>query len=227
LNEEDDATKGESDEGHRRDLSRFFLAYLRSTARRRVEYRQALHQLAQASQIQRHWAEDDLEQDLEYAIDFLLEKYPDPRTVEGEINEADAAQILESQGAFEPTPEESEEKAKALALKLEEIARQAEARSEERKGTIWQQSFRVRERALAALRSSGFVGPAFEADWNDPSARISFSVGNSRQFLSSGLQVGSFSSAEDAARRILGTAAFVSPVAIVHSEEPRVTLERI
>src|SRR3954468_19803156 len=124
---EQDTFGGTEEELHRRDLSRAFLEYLRPTARLRLEYWQALHGLADISQIERHWAEDDLIQDLDWELETLGERCPDPLLSEGEISESDAMNILDNQGAFEKKTFEVDEKELAA---LEEAAKDAEAHPE-------------------------------------------------------------------------------------------------
>src|SRR5947209_4868848 len=98
---EPDEFDGTEEDQHRRDLSRAFLECLRPTARLRIEYRRALQDLAQSSQIQRDPAEDDLEQDLDWELETLAARCPDPLLIEGELSESEATKILERQGGFE------------------------------------------------------------------------------------------------------------------------------
>lgn len=58
------------DELRRRELNRAFLPHLRRAARLRAEYDLALKELAAQSHIVRHWAEDDLLEDLHDAIEL-------------------------------------------------------------------------------------------------------------------------------------------------------------
>src|SRR3954453_15200090 len=106
---EQDGSRREDEELNRRALSRAFLQYLRPAARLRAEYRRTLHKLADISQIVRDSAEDDLEQDLDWAIETLLEGLTDPSLIEGRISEAEAEEIVEGQGAFEKHTFEGDE----------------------------------------------------------------------------------------------------------------------
>src|SRR4051794_17593065 len=110
---EQDAFGGTEEELHRRDLSRVFLKYLRPAARLRAEYQLALEELVRASGIQRDMAEDDLEQDLDWDIESLVERCPDPLLIEGEISETDAREILDGEGAFRNTIFELDEEESA------------------------------------------------------------------------------------------------------------------
>lgn len=83
-----------------RELSRAFLPHLRTAARLRAEYDLALKELAAQSHIVRHWAEDDLQEDLHAAIGALVERCPDPLRIESAISEADAFDVLNREGAF-------------------------------------------------------------------------------------------------------------------------------
>src|SRR4051795_39639 len=118
-----DAFDGTEDVLHRRDLSKAFLEYLRPAARLRLEYWQAVHDLAEISQIERHWAEDDLLQDLDDELETLGQRCPDPLLIEGELTESDAASILDNQGAFERKTVEVDEK---LVSALDEISRRSQ-----------------------------------------------------------------------------------------------------
>jgi hypothetical protein len=172
---------------------------------------------------------------------LLIEKAPDDLRIESEISEPDATEILQTQGAFEPDAFELDGETAALLserlrkvdqhpeeyISSEEMLASLQDHIQEQKRTIWQQAFGDCEKALQALRWSGFQGPVFEAYWNDPLAWISFSAGNSRQFMSSGMQAGGFVNAADPARKILGAAAFDSAVGIMHPEEPRVRVEQL
>ena len=229
------------DDLHRRDLSRAFLPHLRKAVRFQAEYKLVLADLAGWSQIVRHGAEDNVEQDLEREIDSLLERCSDPARIESEILERDAAEILNTQGAFKPSRyEEDPEQATEIMRRIQQAERdpgslipfeavlaQIRALTEERRRTIWQQSFKNQQQVLHALRWSGFRGPLFEAYWNDEAAWISCSVGAGRTLQSTGFQVGEFSDIQHAVRRILATNDFISRVGIIHSEQARVTLDWI
>ncbi|MBV8831239.1 MAG: hypothetical protein JO108_18655 [Acidobacteriaceae bacterium] len=225
----------------RRALSRSFLEQLRKAARLRTDFKVALKELADRSQIVRHWAEDDLEEHLERMIDALIESKQAGASIESEISEADAADILDHQGAFEEHSfDVDEETARMLEQAVTEADEHPEsllpadvvfaefkAREEERKRNIWQRSFANPQRALKDLRWSGFQGPVVEAYWNDPSAWISVSVGSSDKFLSSRMQVSNFGDPLSAAQSIFATDQFVRAVVVIHSEEERVRVERI
>src|SRR4051812_30601005 len=121
------AFDGTEDVLHRRDLSRAFLEYLRPAARLRLEYWQAVHDLAEISQIERHCAEDDLLQDLDDELETLGQRCPDPLLIEGELTESDAANILDKQGAFKKKTFEVD---KELVLALDEISRHSQEHPE-------------------------------------------------------------------------------------------------
>src|SRR4051794_3446099 len=121
------------------------------------------------SQIVRDQAEDDLEQDIDWEIEALVERCPDLSLMESEISESDAREILDSQGAFDQTStfEVDEETAAALdeALRAarehpeslrsdDEVWAAVNAQVEEFNRTVDQQSFIDQESALGALRSS-------------------------------------------------------------------------
>src|SRR3954466_11143547 len=119
--QQDDAKAVWEEELRRRDCSRVFLKYLRPTARLRAEYQLALEDLVRASGIKRDMAEDDLEQDLDWAVETLVERCPNPLLIEGTVTETEARDMLDGQGAFDETTFElNGEEAAALSQTMDE-----------------------------------------------------------------------------------------------------------
>src|SRR3954454_10445730 len=99
--------------------------------------------------------------------------------------------------------------------------------TEELRRTVDLRQYGTRERALEAIRWSGFLGPVFDAYWDDSNAFIFFSIGQSRQFTATGFKVGAYSGQQDAAKHILGVSAFATAFKVLHSEAKLVTVEVI
>lgn len=119
--QQDDAKAVWEEELRRRDWGRVFLKYLRAAARLRAEYQLALEDLVWASGIQRDVAEDSLMDDLDWAVESLVERCPDPLLIQAAITETDAREMLDGQGAFhERTFELNEEQSAALTKEIEE-----------------------------------------------------------------------------------------------------------
>src|SRR4051794_20629763 len=105
----------------RPDWSLVFLEYLRSAARLRAQYQLALEELVWASGIKRDIADDRLVEDLDWAVESLVERCPDPLFIEATIAETEARDMLEAEGTFgKRTFELNEEQSAALTKAIDE-----------------------------------------------------------------------------------------------------------